>query len=99
MNYRFHPDAFDEFHDSVAFYQHRLPGLGADYVAEFDAVMARICRNPSMYLAIADPDIHRAGLKRFPFHVIYREMPAQIMVLAVAHERRRPGYWVGRVDR
>jgi len=43
MNYRFHPDAFDEHHDSVAFYQTRLPGLGADYIAEFEAVMARVC--------------------------------------------------------
>lgn len=58
MNYQFHPDAFDEHHDSVAFYQNRLPGLGADYLAEFDAVMARICRNPDIYPTIAAPDIH-----------------------------------------
>ena len=99
MNYQFHPNAFDEHHDSVAYYQSRLPGLGADYIAEFDAVMARICRNPSMYPTIADPEIHRAGFKRFPFHVIYREMPALIMVLAVAHERRRPSYWAGRIEK
>jgi len=98
MNYQFHPNAFDEHHDSVAYYQNRLPGLGADYIAEFDSVMARICRNPSMYPMIADPEIHRAGLKRFPFHVIYRAMPAQIMVLAVAHQRRRPLYWSARID-
>ena len=98
MNYQFHPDAFDEHHASVAYYQNRLPGLGADYIAEFDAVMARICRNPNMYPTIADPEIHQVGLKRFPFSVIYRVMPAQIMVLAVPHQRRRPGYWTGRVE-
>ena len=98
MNYRFHPYAFDEHHDSVAFYQSRLPGLGADYIAEFEAVMARICHTPNMYPTIADPAIHRAGLKRFPFHIIYRVMTTQIIVLAVAHYRRRPLYWAGRVD-
>jgi len=98
MNYQFHPDAFDEHHDSVGFYQSRLPGLGADYIAEFESVMARVCLAPNMYPTIADPAIHRAGLKRFPFHVIYRVMPTQIIVLAVAHQRRRPLYWADRVD-
>ena len=97
MNYQFHPDAFDEHYDSVAFYQNRLPGLGADYVAEFEAVMAHICTASNFYPTIADPDIHKAGIKRFPFHIIYRVMPTQIFVLAVAHQRRRPAYWTGRL--
>jgi len=97
MNYQFHPDTFDEHYDSVAFYQNRLPGLGADYIVEFDAVMALICRTPNFYPTIAAPDIHKAGLKRFPFHVIYRTDSTQIFVLAVAHQRRRPAYWAGRL--
>ena len=97
MNYQFHPDAFDEHYDSVAFYQNRLPGLGAVYIVEFDAVMALICRTHNFYPTMAAPDIHKAGLKRFPFHIIYRVMPAQIIVLAVAHQCRRPAYWVGRI--
>jgi len=43
MNYWFHPDAFDEHHDSVAFYQNRLPGLGADYIVEFEELVG--CNN------------------------------------------------------
>ncbi len=35
-------------------------------------------------------------LGRFPFAVIYRELPSIIQVLAVAHGHRRPGYWKGR---
>jgi len=97
MNYQFHPDAFDEHYDSVAFYQNRLPGLGAVYIVEFDAVMAHICTAPNFYPTIAAPDIHKAGLKRFPFHDIYRADPTQIFVLAVAHQRRRPAYWMGRL--
>lgn len=99
MNYQFHPDAFDEHYDSVAFYQSRLSGLGADYVAEFEAIMVHICRTPNFYPTIAAPDIHKAGLKRFPFHIIYRTDPAQIFVLAVAHQRRRPAYWAGRLTK
>ena len=40
MNYRFHRAALAEHLDEVAFYESRLPGLGADYLAEFDATMA-----------------------------------------------------------
>jgi hypothetical protein len=97
MNYQFHPDAFNEHYDSAAFYQSRVLGLGADYVAEFDAVMTLICRTPRLYPTIVAPDIYKAGLKRFPFHVIYRVISTQIIVLAVAHQCRRPAYWMRRL--
>jgi hypothetical protein len=99
MNYQFHPDAFNEYYDSAAFYQRRVPGLGADYVADFDAIMALVCRTPKFYPTIAALDIYKAGLKRFPFHVIYRVMSTQIIVLAVAHQRRRPAYWMRRLEK
>ncbi len=97
MNYRFIRTAFDEHYDSVAFYENRLPDLGADYLAEFESVMTHICNTPNISPKIAEPDIHKAGLKRFPFHVIYRVMQTQIIVLAVAHQRRRPAFWMGRL--
>lgn len=96
MNYRFHRAATGEHYDNVNFYEDRLPGLGADYLAEFEAVMAHICTAPNFYPMIGAPDIHKAGLKRFPFHVIYRAEQTQIVVLAVAHQRRRPAYWMRR---
>ncbi len=96
MNYRFMRAARAEHLDEVAFYESRLPGLGKSYLAEFEAVMARICAKPDFYPLVSAPDIRQAGLKRFPFHVIYRVEPVQIVILAVAHHRRRPAYWVER---
>jgi plasmid stabilization system protein ParE len=97
MNYRFLRAARNEHLDEVAFYENRAPGLGADYLAEFEAVMARICANPDLYPRIGVSNIRKAGLKRFPFHVIYRAESAHIVILAVAHQRRRPAYWAGRI--
>ena len=97
MKYRLHRAVTGEHFDNIVFYESRLPGLGADYLNEFEAVMAHICAEPNFYPTIATPDIHKAGLKRFPFHIIYRVMPTQIIVLAVAHQRRRPAYWAGRI--
>jgi len=36
-------------------------------------------------------------LQRFPFAIVYRELPAAIQVLAIAHARRKPGYWKQRL--
>lgn len=96
MNYRFLRVARAEHLDEVAFYESRLPGLGAEYLADFEALMSRICANPDLYPRIGDTDIRKARLKRFPFHVIYRVDTAHVVILAVAHQRRRPTYWVGR---
>ena len=91
MKYRFHRAVISEHFDNIVFYENRLPGLGADYLNEFETVMAHICTAPNFYPTIAAPDIHKAGLKRFPFHVIYRVMPTQIIVLAVAAPTGIPG--------
>lgn len=40
----------------------------------------------------------RAVLRRFPFSLIYSEEPTEIVIIAVAHQKRRPGYWRGRRD-
>lgn len=97
MKYRFHRAATSEHLDNVAFYESRQPGLGADYLAEFETVMAHICTTPDFYPTVGAPNIHKAGLKRFPFHIIYRTVQEQVVVLAVAHQRRRPAYWAGRL--
>ena len=97
MKYRFHRAATAEHYDNVNFYEGRLPGLGADYLKEFETIMAHICTAPNFYPTIGTPDIHKAGLKRFPFHVIYRTEQNQIIVLAVAHQRRQPAYWSKRL--
>jgi hypothetical protein len=99
MNYGFHRAAIAEHLDQVAFYESQLAGLGADYLGEFDAVMARICADPNRFALAASPDIRKVPLKRFPFHVIYRVEANRIVVLAVAHQRRLPSYWEVRISR
>ena len=74
MKYRFHRAATGEHYDNVNFYEGRLPGLGADYLKEFETIMAHICTAPNFYPTIGTPDIHKAGLKRFPLsrHLSHR---------------------------
>jgi hypothetical protein len=95
--YRFHRAALTEHLDQVAFYESQLPGLGADYLGEFESTMVRICSNPKTYPNIEASALHKVGMRRFPFHVIYMIHKDQILVLAIAHYRRRPVYWTDRV--
>ena len=99
MNYRFHRAALAEHLGEVAFYEDRLPGLGADYLVEFEKVMTRVCATPELYPRVADLVVRKAQLERFPFQVIYHVAQAQVFIVAIAHQRRRPAYWVGRIGK
>lgn len=41
--------------------------------------------------------VRRLAVKRFPYHVFYLEAPEELRILAVAHDRREPGYWTIRL--
>ena len=97
MSYQFHPEAEAEHLETVAYYETQQAGLGASYLAEFESVLERVCEAPDRYPMERKPDISRIRLRRFPFTVLFRESDATIVVLAVAHHRRRPSYWLGRL--
>jgi toxin ParE1/3/4 len=97
VSYEFHPAAEAEHLESVAYYESKRPGLGASYLAAFEAALETVRAEPSRYPIERKPDIRKILLKRFPFTVLFRERDGVIQVLAVAHHRRRPDYWLGRV--
>ena len=64
-------------------------------MTELDLAMARIEEAPRRwppYLA----DTRRYLLRRFPFFVVFREVDDRVQIVAIAHAKRRPGYWLGR---
>jgi len=97
MNYYFHPAAEAEHLESVAYYESKRPGLGTSYLAEFERSMNAVCRAPQRYAVEKQPDIRRICMKRFSFTILFRESSGDVQVLAVAHNRRRPQYWLGRL--
>jgi plasmid stabilization system protein ParE len=96
MTYTFHPAAEAELLESVGYYESRVPGLGRAFMEEFEALAKLIGESPKAWQAELQPDIRRAPLHRFPLSIIYREQTDNFQVLAVAHDRRRPQYWLGR---
>lgn len=96
MNYYFHPAAEAEFLESVGYYESKVSGLGGALIEEFEALAKLICTSPKGWQIELEPDIRRAPLHRFPLSIIYRQKAEGFQVLAVAHDRRRPQYWLGR---
>ena len=97
MSYVFHPAAEAEYLESIAYFESKRAGLGASFLAEFEITLEHVAEAPRRYPIEKIPDIRRTQMKRFPFAVLFRESQCNIQVLAVAHNRRRPQYWLGRV--
>jgi plasmid stabilization system protein ParE len=93
-------EADAEMAEAARWYERNRAGLGLEFLTAVDAAAARIEQNPrigSPTPGVDDKDIRRVFVRRFPYHVVYIELPDRLQVLAVAHDRRRPAYWVGRL--
>jgi toxin ParE1/3/4 len=91
-----HPAALDEFIEATAFYEEQASGLGEDFFEEVQRVWHSIRENPDLAPEF-EPPYRRYVCRRFPFSIVYRRDPNGVRVLAVMHQRRRPGYWRTRV--
>ena len=90
------PLALAELGDAAAFYAMKgTAELGLSFVGEFERAAALILANPESG-AIFRGSRRRYYLRRFPFSVIYQVTADEIRVIAIAHQRRRPGYWASR---
>jgi plasmid stabilization system protein ParE len=96
MRVGFHPAAETELRAIATFYEGRMAGLGKEFVSEVDRVRRLIADYPALGAAY-DPVHRHVRLRRFPFALIYRLDDPLITIVAIAHTRKRPGYWRGRV--
>jgi len=91
-----HPAALAELKSAVAWYQERNQAAALNFAAELDRVIDLIIDAPGRW-PTGDHGTRKLVLQRYPFAVIYREKAAVIQILAIAHGRRRPGYWKNRL--
>jgi plasmid stabilization system protein ParE len=86
--------ASEEFTEAVRWYETRRPGLGAELYDAVKATIEGIERQPEIgATAYEDAKSRRVLVARFPYHVIYRLEDGEIVILAIAHMKRRPGFW------
>jgi plasmid stabilization system protein ParE len=90
-----HPEAIAEARAAYLWYAERNPVAGNAFMAALDQAVSRILESPERWPA----HLHATRkflLRRFPYSVIYRPTATTVQIVAVAHGRRRPGYWKSR---
>ena len=92
IDYSFHPEAAAELEAASDFYESRMAGLGKYFAAEVQRTVTLIRQFPDTGLTVG-PSRHRVLVARFPYAVIYQRGLVSIVILAISHQRRRPGYW------
>ena len=95
MNIEFHPEAAEEFEAAVEWYEERETGLGLDFAVEIHAAIQRAAAMPDAWTQLAG-NVRRVLVNRFPYGVLYEPGSRSLLVLAVMHLRREPGYWMTR---
>ena len=93
---RFHPEAEAEFALAVAFYDKEGVSLGTEFAEAIERAAEFIRSNPEAGTPVRT-SLQRWLVRRFPYALIYRDEPERVYILAVAHHRRKPGYWQHRV--
>jgi plasmid stabilization system protein ParE len=91
----FDPEAIEEARDAFLWYRHRNTSAGQSFAAEFERAIDVIRSNPERGPHYLD-QTRRFLLRRYPYHIVYRFTENSVQVIAVAHSRRRPGYWRSR---
>ena len=95
MTFSFHPEAEEEFLEAINYYEDRERGLGYDFSIEVFATIQNIVIYPTAWPVIEE-GVRRCLVHRFPYGVIYSIEQEEILILAVMHLRRHPGYWKNR---
>jgi len=93
---RYHEAAEEELLNEIGYLELQARGLGRRFLAEIRRAEDFIAQFPESAEEIG-PGIRRKILHKFRYSLIYFIEKSGLLILAVAHQRRRPGYWVGRV--
>ena len=97
---RYEVEAERELDEAAQRYEEQRPGLGKRFLREVELTTKRICQFPGAGAPVkrvpADLATRQAPVKDFPYQVVYLSTAGVIRVLAIAHYRRRPGYWLDR---
>jgi plasmid stabilization system protein ParE len=89
------PGARLDYDESFDWYAARSDAAAKRFAGAVKATLELIADDPQRFAAI-DSRHRECLVSKFPFRIVYREVTGRIVVVAIAHAKRRPGYWKGR---
>jgi toxin ParE1/3/4 len=96
-----HPDALAEVGSIARWYEERRANLGEEFVAAIQMTLQRIGAAPESFptwpgITQISPMIRKATVARYPYLIAFEHHKDRALVLGIAHEKRRPLYWLAR---
>lgn len=96
------PEAELELTDTVLWYDDQRLGLGDEFAREFERACELICDAPLQWARIEFydglHDVRQCFMRRFPYGVVFARRIDEVIIVAVAHMRRLPLYWLERLS-
>ncbi|OCR00645.1 plasmid stabilization protein [Oscillatoriales cyanobacterium USR001] len=95
MKYVFHPEALAEYAEAIQYYAKQRSEVAQMFINAIEDAVYRIRESPTRW-AIFDEDVRRCLTRKFPYSILYTIEEDYILILAVTHCSREPGYWKSR---
>lgn len=95
MKYVFHPEALTEYAEAVQYYAEQRVEVPQAFIDAVEDAVYRIREAPTRWNVI-DEDVRRCLTRKFPYGILYTIEQDYILILAVMHCSRDPGYWKSR---
>jgi plasmid stabilization system protein ParE len=93
---QFHPEASEEFRGAIRWYRPQSLLASSEFRVAVSAAIRMIAEAPERWPKYLY-GTRRFVLQRFPFSVVYLDDPDLVIIVAVAHSKRKPGYWKDRL--
>lgn len=90
-------EAEQEMLEAAGYYDAQVAGLGADFLDEVEAASDIVGDDPLRF-GYYDRPIRSIKLERFPYRLLFAVDAECVMIVAVMHLHRRPGYWKRRLS-
>ena len=98
MNFEFHPEALEEYQEASLYYAERDPQLARRFIQSVEEAISRVVDSPERW-RIIEEDVRRCLTRVFPYGILYTIEMDYVLIVAVMHCSREPGYWKHRISR
>ncbi len=85
-----------ELSDAIVYYELEYFGLGKRLKVEVKSSISRITQFPEAW-SIERGDVRKIFVHRFPYKILYSIEKDHILIIAIAHQHRKPDYWIDRI--
>jgi toxin ParE1/3/4 len=92
-----HPAARREIKDAAVFYAQRNQAIADRFLDAIESAIRTIRETPTRFRQLEN-ELYRCRVAGFPYAIIYKLTKAELIILAVKHDRRRPDYWRARLE-